>query len=103
MTIELQRGVTGLALQLSGSLTIYEARDMQAVLLEAFRQGTAMAADLSEVQEIDAAGLQLLVALARNCRNAGLSLQFDHPSPAVTEALRWSGLADELGLPEATP
>lgn len=100
MHIERQRGEAGLALHLSGSLTIYQARDLQTALLDAFRQGTAISADLAEVQEIDAAGLQLLVALARSCRHAGLALQFNSPSPAVAEALRWSGLAAELGLPE---
>lgn len=98
MHIQLQRGDAGLAVQLSGSLTIYQARDLQAALLEAFRQGTAIAADLADVQEIDAAGLQLLVALARSCSSVGLALQFTGPSPAVIEALHWSGLAGELGL-----
>ena len=106
MHIEQQRGEAGLAMQLSGSLTIYQARDLRTALLDAFRQGTAIAADLADVQEIDAAGLQLLVALARSCSGVGLALQFTHPSPAVTEALRWSGLAAELGLTDiagATP
>ena len=98
MHIELHRGDAGLAMRLSGDLTIYHARDLQTALLDAFRQGTAIAADLAEVQEIDAAGLQLLVALARNCRGVGLSLQLNNLSPAVTEALRWSGLASELGV-----
>lgn len=98
MHIELQRGDAGLAIQLSGSLTIYQARDLQAALLEVFRQGTAISASLADVQEIDAAGLQLLAALARSCRNAGLALQISNPSAAVTEALQWSGLGSELGV-----
>lgn len=98
MHIERHRGEAGLALQLSGSFTIYQARDLQAALLNAFQQGTAISVDLADVQEIDAAGLQLLVALARSCAAAGLALQFNSPSPAVAEALRWSGLAGELGL-----
>lgn len=102
MHIERQRGETGLTVQLSGHFTIYQARDLQAALLDVFKQGTPICADLAGVLEIDAAGLQLLVALARSCGSAGLALQYVHPSPAMMEALRWSGLASELGLPEPT-
>jgi anti-anti-sigma regulatory factor len=45
------------------------------------------------VAEVDAAGIQLLVSLAHECRARGLWLKLGGISPALDAALRVTGLA----------
>jgi anti-anti-sigma factor len=91
MSIEFQHDPAGNRLDVSGSFTIYHALEAKAPLLA--QQGAAL--DLSEVEEMDGAGLQLLL-LAR--RDAGIRLVA--ASDAVTDTLRLAGLETLL---EAQP
>jgi anti-sigma B factor antagonist len=48
--------------------------------------------DGSEVQAIDSAGIQLLLALRRSLRERGAEMQVRNPSPALREACALLGL-----------
>ncbi|WP_423749229.1 lipid asymmetry maintenance protein MlaB [Pseudomonas sp. VD9] len=50
--------------------------------------------DLSNVDELDSAGLQLLILIKRESLKEGTQLLLSNPSPTVTEAIRLSGLDD---------
>ncbi len=53
----------GSVLQLMGSLTIYEVGQLQSQLNQQQPPLTALTVDLSAVEELDTAGVQLLMAL----------------------------------------
>lgn len=74
------------ALRLDGELTIYGAADLKPQLLTAIVAGAATAVDLSEVTEIDTAGVQLLLLARREAASLGGELRLIAPSPAVCEA-----------------
>ena len=50
--------------------------------------------DLSNVDELDSAGLQLLILIKRESLKEGTQLLLSNPSATVSEALRLSGLDD---------
>lgn len=71
---------------------------MDALLMQA--QAGQVALDLSDVQEFDGAGMQLLLAFDQAVRAGGLQLQLLAPAPAVTGVLQRFGLAARFGLQE---
>ncbi len=93
-----QEGKT-LHIVLAGSWTIADA----AALHQALRTSCAHPAaglsvavlDLAGVQTADTAGVQLLLALARSLREAGLALQVQPRSPAVDKVARALGACDD--------
>lgn len=88
MEITTREGVDGSAtvLCIAGAMTIYEAAQARDRLLAALPGGTAVVVDLSGVAEIDTAGIQLLVMLAREARRRGCALRFAPRSEAVNDA-----------------
>jgi anti-anti-sigma factor len=88
-------------LQLSGVVDIARAR----VLLDAARSCCAgcssVAIECSTVERLDAAGLQVLLALAKKLRDMKLDVRLRRPSDAVTAAVRLAGVATELPTDEA--
>lgn len=80
----------GAKLALSGSLTIYEAREAHALMIQALArlQGTDWQVDLAELDELDSAGAQLLLALQRQADERGAQLRIRNPAPAVLELLQ---------------
>lgn len=89
-------------LAINGEFTIYTAADWRERLLNAVVGQSDVELDLSEVSEIDTAGLQLLLATRREVRAAGGSLHLAAPSPAVVDVLNFCGLADDFGLAVAS-
>lgn len=76
-----------LRLQLSESMdigTIQEAKDKLAPLLE---MGRDMVVDLSTLEEIDSAGMQLLILFKREARRRGIECRFERVAPVVAECL----------------
>lgn len=86
------------AVRLDPELTIYAAAATRERLLAAFeaaRQGQppgALVLDLSDVCEIDSAGVQLLVAASRSASQAGLAFALRGHSACVREAFALYGL-----------
>ncbi|MCL6702585.1 STAS domain-containing protein [Pseudomonas sp. T1.Ur] len=73
--------------QIDGELTIYTAADLAAQLLPRLGATPAMALDLSQITEMDGAGLQLLLMVQREAPKAGTQLTVTGQSKAVTETL----------------
>lgn len=85
-------------LAVSGEFTIYTAGEWRERLLTAVTGQAEVSLDLSEVSEIDTAGLQLLIATQREVHAAGGTLHLAGPSAAVREVLSFCHLNDFFGL-----
>ncbi|MBC3377101.1 STAS domain-containing protein [Pseudomonas sp. SWRI92] len=73
--------------QIEGELTIYTAADLAAQWLPRLGATPRMVVDLSQVTEMDGAGLQLLLMVQREAPKAGTELTVTGQSKAVTETL----------------
>ena len=82
-----------------GELTIYTALELKDKLLTGLSTTEELELDLSEVSEIDAAGLQLLIMIKKQAAISGKVLRFTGHSPVVVELLDLSGLAGFFGDP----
>ncbi len=87
-------------IRLEGSLTIYSAADSKPTLLDQLNPPGRLALDLSAVDEIDCAGLQLLVLAREEARRAGGELQLGECSETVHEALVLGGLVSFFATAE---
>lgn len=86
-------------LHISGALSIYEAVDAKAGLLEALGLTDVLDVDLSMVSEIDTAGLQLLLLLKLEAQRQNKRLHFLGHSPAVLRLVDLYNLAGVFGDP----
>lgn len=84
---------------ITGELTIYTALELKEKLLAGLAEADELELDLSEVDEFDAAGLQLLVMVKQQASALGKALRFTGHSPVVLELLDLSGLAGFFGDP----
>ena len=89
--------------QIQGEMTIYQAAEMREKLHQGFLKCAQMEVDLSEVDEIDSSGMQLLLALKRAGKEADKSLKYVNHSPAVVELIELFGLAEYFGDPMLLP
>jgi anti-anti-sigma factor len=88
-------------LPLDGELTIYRAAELKPLLLQRPDGDAALALDLSQVSEIDTAGVQLLLLARREAALQGRGFGIAAVSPAVADALELLGLADLMPTPAA--
>ncbi len=93
------------ALRLPRELTIYTAAETRAAWLSWLSGGGADAAgeavcqaDGEDVDEVDAAGVQLLVALAHSLQRQQIRLQLRRASGPLRAACQDLGVADLLGI-----
>lgn len=86
---------------LDGELTIYRAAELKAEMLAAAALGSAPVFDLSDVSEIDTAGVQLLLLALREAEARGVKLTLASPSAAVREAFALLELESHLQAGEA--
>ncbi|MCF6354556.1 MAG: STAS domain-containing protein [Candidatus Polarisedimenticolaceae bacterium] len=82
-------------IDLGGSLVISEVEAIRSGLLEALQSGKDLVIDGAEVEQIDGAGLQLLVACILEAERMHVTFKWCGASPALCCA------ADQLGLTEA--
>ncbi len=73
--------------KVQGELNIYSSTTMKAELGKFLAESGNLELDLSEVSEIDSAGIQLLVLAKRECKAQHRSLTLRHSCPSVTNAL----------------
>lgn len=86
-------------IEIVGELTIYTALELKDKLLVGLSTTEELELDLSGVEEIDGAGLQLLVMIKQQTAALGKVLRFTGHSPVVVELLDLSGLAGFFGDP----
>lgn len=76
-----------------GEMTIYHAAEMKGELLPCLERAAELEIDLSEVSEIDTAGLQLLLMVKREAVSVGKTLRLTGYSDSTMELLELSGPA----------
>lgn len=94
--------MSGPAVRIEGELSIYRAAELKPMLLEALAAlapGAALLLDLSEVSELDSAGVQLLMLLKRTAQQRGQELRLSGHSPAVLEVFELLDLGAYFGDP----
>lgn len=82
--------------------TIHEAQALRAHLLEKAAHPGPYEIDGSGVEQIDTAGVQLLVAFALDCLERNILYTWKARSPALEEAIRLLGVAPLLESPGAS-
>lgn len=80
-------------------LTIYNAMDHKQKLLDALDKADHLEIDLSQVAEIDTAGLQLLILAKREAARLSKDLDIVAHSPNVRQTLDFCNLAAFFGDP----
>jgi anti-sigma B factor antagonist len=90
-------------LSLCDDLTIYHALEQKAALLDALEHSDDLELDLSQVGEIDSAGLQLLLMLKKEAQRAGKRISIVAHSQPVRAVIDFCNLAAELGDPLLIP
>jgi anti-anti-sigma regulatory factor len=89
------------ALQLDPQCTLRESAALKSRLLERLDQVGDVELDAGAVEKIDTAGLQLLVAFARQLRDSHRALGWKSIAPELLRSAAQLGLTDVLGLPRA--
>ncbi|KMT52393.1 STAS domain-containing protein [Pseudomonas fildesensis] len=74
--------------RIEGELTIYTVAELAGELLPQMGAAPRLELDLSQVTEMDGAGLQLLAVIQREAGIAGTALSVTGQSQAVTQALQ---------------
>ena len=89
------------ALAISGEFTIFSAAALKQTLLDTIAQGGPgdIDIDLSDVSEIDSAGLQLMVMTKREAAAAGKNVRFVRHSDAVLDLIDLCDLSGFFGDP----
>ncbi|WP_339532603.1 STAS domain-containing protein [Pseudomonas mucidolens] len=78
---------------IDGELTIYTVAELASALLPQIGAAPRLELDLSQVTEMDGAGLQLLALIQREAGVAGTALSVTGQSQAVTQVLQLCGSA----------
>lgn len=84
---------------LGPACTIHEAQMLRAQLLAQAELPGPYEIDGSGVQQVDTAGVQLVVAFALDCLERGISYSWKGRSPALDEAIRVLGVGALLESP----
>jgi anti-sigma B factor antagonist len=92
----------GARLRIVGEMTVYTAAALQTEVLAGITERTATKLlDLSEVSEMDTAGLQILLLARRHALALGRELQIVAASSAVSEVLQLLQLTTLTAAPAA--
>ena len=87
------------AVALGVACTIHEAQALRAHLLEQAALPGPHEIDGSDVQHVDTAGVQLVLAFALDCLERGVPYRWKGRSPALEEAIRVLGVGALLESP----
>lgn len=86
-------------LTLDGEMTIYNAAELKAELEQYWNKATEIELNLSGVDELDSAGLQILLQLKKDSENFVKPVRFVQHSTVVIEALEMLNLIGQFGDP----
>lgn len=92
-----------LHLILDGPMTIYNAGEIKAQLLNALKTSAILELDLSHVGEMDTAGFQLLVLAKRESLREGKTLRIVAHSQAVRDVIDFYNMDAFFGDPMVIP
>lgn len=85
------------SLRIEGEMTIYTAAELKQRLVGALNAGGDLEIDLSDVSEIDSAGLQLLILAKREGTRRNKNVGLTGHSAAVIECLDLCNITAEFG------
>lgn len=88
---------------IEGEMTIYEAESLWASLQPVITENRPMTLDLSQVSEIDTAGVQILMAVKKHSRSHSWTLSLTHHSEAVLQAMQTMDLIGYFNDPVVLP
>jgi anti-anti-sigma factor len=88
---------------LDGPMTIYNANEIKAQLMNGLQAAPIVELDLSHVNEMDTAGFQLLVMAKRESQRQGHTLRIIAHSPAVREVIDFYNMDAFFGDPMVIP
>jgi anti-sigma B factor antagonist len=86
-------------INIEGELSIFTAAALKQRLLDAIGAGAEVEVDLSQVSEMDSAGIQLMVAAKREAVARKQPLRFTGHSPAVFDLIELYDLSGHFGDP----
>ncbi|QTA90661.1 STAS domain-containing protein [Desulfonema magnum] len=95
MTITREHKYGETVLKIKGPLSVYEVAELRDQFLECLETYDGLRLDLSEVDECDTAGVQLLYSARITVRDTGKSFDISNPSPSVINAMTLVGLKPE--------
>lgn len=90
-------------LRVSEELTIHRIHEMAPELIAAACSGDNLWIDLSAVERIDSAGIQLLALLQREAGQCQTRLEFENPSAAVIDLVDFYRLTSLLDGAPGSP
>ena len=88
---------------LDGPMTIYNASEIKAQLMNGLANAASVELDLSHVGEMDTAGFQLLVMVKRESQRQGHTLRIVAHSPAVRDVIDFYNMDAFFGDPMVIP
>jgi anti-sigma B factor antagonist len=86
-------------LALEGELTIYNAQELKEGLLQYLQSSSQLEIDLSHVDELDTAGLQVLACAKKDAVNNDIPLSLTNHSTSVIEVLDLYNMTAYFGDP----
>lgn len=84
------------------TLGIADVGDLYARLLTEVAEGNVMRFDISQLERVDAAALQMLYAYSKEAEKQGHTLRWDAPSEAFLRSARLLGLASVMNIDDNT-
>ena len=87
-------------LTIQGQATIYNAVELKDRLIAELHQRQELELDLSQIREIDTAGLQVLLLLRREAERLSKKFSTVRPSPSVQNLLGLYGPGVDLNIGE---
>lgn len=84
-----------------GELTVFTVHALKERLLAAMTPGADVLVDVSEVSEVDGAGVQLLLAARREARERQLGWRISSPPPVLSEAIKLIDPCAEFALTQS--
>jgi anti-anti-sigma regulatory factor len=87
------------AFAIAAECTVADASSLKSGLAKLLDESASVTLDISAVQRIDTAGLQVITAFIRERESQGRQVQWRGHAPAVTAAARLLGLGALLKLP----
>lgn len=99
MTIKVKESNDVTYLSIADEMTIYTALEQKNKLSQYLKADHELQIDLSEVSEIDSAGLQILLFLKQESSTKNIILSLTHHSQAVVEVFELLNLSAHFGDP----
>lgn len=103
MPLHIETGEHKTLVKVSGEMTIYTAAELKQALTPLLYRQQTLELDLSQVSEMDSAGLQLLLAAKKTMQQGVYPLHLVMHSHAVLDALELCQLAAFFGDPTLIP